>query len=72
MLIPAGDVPGEQNGLFALSETGAFIWEQIEKGKDEAAILHAILDEFDVSPQAAQADLDEFLKQLSAYGIIER
>ena len=51
MLIPVGDVPMDQNGLFALTETGAFIWEQIEKGKDEAEILDAILNEFDVDTQ---------------------
>ena len=72
MLIPVGDVPEDQNGLFALSEVGAFIWEQIETGKDEAEILDSILNEFDVEPQTAVSDLNEFLDQLSSYGIIER
>lgn len=72
MLIPVGDVPGEQNGLFALTETGAFIWEQIEKGLNEAEILDAVLNEFDVDPQTAIADIDGFLNHLSSYGIIER
>lgn len=72
MLIPVGEVPAEQNGLFALTETGAFIWEQIEKGKDEAEILDAILNEFDVDTQSASSDLNGFLDRLSSYGIIER
>lgn len=72
MLIPVGDVPMDQNGLFALTETGAFIWEQIEKGKDEAEILDAILNEFDVDTQTANSDLNGFLDRLSSYGIIER
>ena len=72
MLIPVGDVPMDQNGLFALTETGAFIWEQIEKGKDEADILDAILNEFDVDTQTASSDLNGFLDHLSSYGIIER
>lgn len=72
MLIPVGDVPEDQNGLFALSEVGAFIWEQIETGKDEAEILDSILNEFDVEPQTAVSDLNGFLDQLSSYGIIER
>ena len=72
MLIPVGDVPEKQNGLFALSEVGAFIWEQIENGKNEAEILDAVLDEFDVDPQTAIADLNGFLDHLTSYGIIER
>lgn len=72
MLIPVGDVPKDQNGLFALSEVGAFIWEQIEKGKDEAELLDAILQEFDIDSQTASADLNAFLDHLSSYGIIER
>ena len=72
MLIPVGDVPGEQNGLFALTETEAFIWEQIDKGLNEAEILDAVLNEFDVDPQTAIADIDGFLNHLSSYGIIER
>lgn len=72
MLVPIGDVPENQNGLFALTETGAFIWEQIEKGMDEAEILEAVLNEFNVDPQTAVSDLDRFLNDLSSYGIIER
>ena len=72
MLIPVGDVPAEQNGLFALTEVGAFIWKQIETGKDEAALLDAILQEFEIDFGTASSDLEAFLDQLSSYGIIER
>ena len=72
MLIPVGDVPADQNGLFSLTEVGAFIWKQIKTGKNEAEILDAILNEFDVDPQTATADLNGFLDHLASYGIIER
>lgn len=72
MLIPVGNVPADQNGLFALTEVGAFIWKQIETGKDEAALLDAILQEFEIDFGTASSDLEAFLDQLSSYGIIER
>lgn len=72
MLIPVGDVPEAQNGLFALTEVGAFIWKQIETGKDEAELLDAILQEFEIDFRTASSDFNAFLDQLSSYGIIER
>jgi hypothetical protein len=71
MLIPVGDVPDAQNGLFVLSEWGAFIWQLLEQGKEKEEILTAILDEYDVDEQTARTDLEEYLQMLITLDVIE-
>lgn len=71
ILVPTGAVPDDQNGLFVLTEWGAFIWGLLEQGKESNQILHAILEEYEVDEPTAKQDLDEFLGKLKAMNVIE-
>ena len=70
-LIPIGAIPEDQNGLFALTEWGAFIWELLPDADSEEEILQAILDEYEVEREIAEKDLSEFLKKLRDFSVIE-
>lgn len=69
-LVPVGKTAKMYNGLFALNELAAFIWDKLPEAEDEACIVNAILDEYDVSPDDAKADTREFLGKLTEMGIL--
>ena len=60
-LVPLGKTVYDTNGLFVLSELGAFIWDRLPGAQDSEAILRAILEEYEVEESVARADLEEFL-----------
>ena len=50
---------------------GSFIWDRIvERRFDRDGLLAAVLDEFDVEPGVAAADLDALLAEMRARDLI--
>lgn len=70
ILVPVGESVYDSNGLFALNELGAFLWDRLPQARDREELLEAVLAEYDVTRDQAAADLEEFLGKLSAFGII--
>lgn len=59
------------NGMLTLNETGAFLWKELEMGRDRDALVRALTDEYDVSAEKAAQDVDRFLAQLTQSGCLE-
>lgn len=53
------------NMMITLNDTGAFLWEQLQKETDEAALVAALLTEYDVDEATAQQSVATFVKKLS-------
>lgn len=65
MAVPFGALTKEISGMVALSETGYFLWQQIEKGVDtEPALVKALLAEYDVDEETAKGDVAYFINGL--------
>lgn len=71
VLLPVGDTALKFNGMIALNPVSAFIWEEIEKGKETESILDDILEEFDVDRATASADMEEFISKMKENGFLE-
>lgn len=69
-LVPLGKTVYESNGLYVLTELGAFIWDLLPGAEDREDILRAILDEYEVDEATARADMDEFFAKLEEMGIL--
>lgn len=61
----------EMDFVFALNDVGAAIWQQLETPQTRENLSHAILQEFDAEPQAIDADLQEFLRELLEIGAVK-
>lgn len=56
---------------FGLNEIGTAIWRQLEQGREMAAIVEAILSEYDASEEVVVADMQRILTELVAAGLIQ-
>lgn len=70
LLVPVGQTALSLNGMMILNDTGAFLWEKLPEAADEAALVDALLAEFEVDRPTAEADVKEFLDQLRALEIL--
>lgn len=69
-LVPLGKTVYDSNGLFFLTEVGAFIWDLLPQAQSEEDILSAILKEYDVEESVARQDVRSFLEKLKSMEII--
>ena len=70
VLVPVGKTVTESNGLFALNELGAFIWDLLPGVETVAEFCEAVLKEYEVSEEEASADIREFMDRLRKLGIL--
>jgi hypothetical protein len=71
ILVPGGDAVLDLNGLFVMTETGAFIWSLLPDVETESQILEKMLEEYEIDEETAKKDIAEFLDKLRSYGIID-
>lgn len=69
-LVPLGKTVYDSNGLFILTELGAFIWDLLPEAEREEDILQRILAEYDVDEKTAREDLAQFLDKLRRMEIL--
>lgn len=65
----------EQNGSerqepIVLNDSGAYIWNQYQRLRSEAAVAEALNREFGISVQEGLADIRQFFQQLREQGLI--
>lgn len=68
--VAVGKGLNEFGGFIKLNETGAFIFELLKKETTKEEIVKALLEEYDVTEEAAQKSAEEFLEYLSSNGVI--
>ncbi|MBR3819181.1 MAG: PqqD family protein [Clostridia bacterium] len=70
MLIPAGETVLEYNGIFTMTESGKFLWENIVKGAEEKELANLLIQEYGIDSDIASSDVNEFIEMLRTFGII--
>ena len=70
VVMPLGQVSLDYNGMLTLNETGALLWQALEKGGDAQALTDALTAEYDVSAEQARIDVDAFLAKLQQAGCL--
>jgi len=63
----------ENKFYYSLNLTGSFIWRLLEEKSEltEEGIIAAVIDNFDVANGEAQADVNEFIEDLTKEGLIK-
>lgn len=70
ILVPIGKTVDEFNGLFDLTESGAFIFERLSSGLEREEIVGELLNNYEIDEAAAYNDYDTFILALKDFGIV--
>ena len=65
------DNSGRIDGVIKLNETAAFVWKQLEEGKNPDEIARLIAEEFEVEEAIALSDVNELIKDFSEKGLLQ-
>lgn len=71
VVMPLGQMSLDFNGMLTLNETGALLWQALEKGGDAEALTNALTAEYDVSAEDARKDVEAFLVKLRDAGCLQ-
>lgn len=58
------------NHIFELNDTGIAIWSELADGSSREAIIASLVSSFDIDPDAAGRQLDDFLSELETSGLV--
>ena len=72
VVLPLAEETVNFNGMIKLNDCGALLWKELEQGCDLEGLVDAVLAEYRVDREQAQADAEKFLENLSAVGCLER
>lgn len=70
IVVPVGDGSIDFSGVITLNEVGAFIWQILENGADKQEIVNKMLEEYDVSREIAEKDVEEYIEKLRGAELI--
>lgn len=70
LLIPTGAAASRVQGLLSLNETGALLYQQLTDGCTGSDLVAALMAHYEVGPEEAAADVEEFLEQMCHLGIL--
>lgn len=65
MLLGSGD-------FFSLQGTGRAVWDAIDGTRDRDAILQALAERYEMTPDAIAPEVDSFLAELRAAGLVRQ
>lgn len=71
VVLPLAEETVNFNGMMKLNDCGALLWKQLERGCELDELVDAVLAEYRVTREQAQADAAEFLEKLSKAGCLE-
>ena len=69
--IATGEASKSFHGMVKLNDTGAVIWNGIEKGLDEAEIAEQLVARYDVEVGQALKDVESFIARMRDAGLVE-
>ena len=71
VVVPVGSAVIDFSGLINLNESGALLFERMQKGADEDDLVKALLGEYNVSEEVARADVKKFIAKAKEADILE-
>lgn len=71
VVVPVNSLTLNFNGIINLNETGAFLFELLQRGAEREELIAKMLEEYDVEPQRAASDIDKFIEKVKEADILE-
>jgi len=71
ILVPIRQKIADLQNIFSLNEVGAYIWELLDGENTFSQIKEKLSNEYNISNQIAERDLNDFLQDLVANEVID-
>lgn len=71
VVVPVNSMTLDFNGIINLNETGAFLFELLQKGAENQELVNKMLEEYDVTPEIAEKDIEIFIQKVKEADILE-
>lgn len=71
VIVPFGKEQADYKAVLMPTDSGVLLWNQLEKGCDLQTLVDALTAEYDVGPEQARADAEEFVEKLRQLGCLE-
>lgn len=72
LLVPISSRVADMSNIFALNDTGAWIWQRLDGDTTLSAIRDALTEEFQVTAQEAWHDVVALVQELAGAGLARR
>lgn len=70
VVVPLGKAAATFPGMLTLNETGAYLWQLLEKEQTEDSLVKHFCGRYDVNADTAREDITAFLTKLRSVGAI--
>lgn len=71
VVVPVNNMSLDFNGIINLNETGAFLFNLMQNGANREELISKMLDEYEVTEQKAEKDIDLFIEKVKGADILE-
>jgi len=72
VVVSLGDETINFNGMMTLNTSGRMLWQSLERGCTREELSKVLTERYEVSPEDALKDVDEFVEKLQKYGCIQK
>lgn len=69
-VLPLAEETLNLNGMLTLNDSGAFLWKTLETDVSKNELADALMNEYYVDSQTAEADINKFLDKLRQVGCL--
>lgn len=69
--IATGELSRTFSGVIMLNGSGVFLWERLQQDTTREQLVADMLEHYDVSRAEATEDINTFIEQLKAGGVLE-
>src|ERR1700716_3275773 len=71
LIVPVRRGTADLASLYSFNGVGSTIWEALEKPRSVDDLVNLVANVYDVSPEKAREDLESFLNEAQAAGVVQ-
>ena len=71
IVVPICENADRLHGVLSLSDTGAFLWKQLQSDQTVDSLVSALTAEYDVSADRAREGVEKFLLSIKEIGCLD-
>lgn len=72
IVVPIGNAGKDFNGMITLNESGSFFWDCFQNDITVEDAVRAVTDAYEVDPQTAKKDVENFVEMLKTNNLLEK